>query len=142
MCLPASHKINTLIFIYISRYIDIITVMNKKTEELEALEDFLRTTGALYDETRVKLLKFIDKHGALCICDLQNSFDMLQSRLSRHIKILKESGFLTVKKEGRWAYYSIRTPIDRFRLQAIEEIRTLPIELPELKRISGSCEIE
>ncbi len=115
--------------------------MNSKLEEQEALEDFLKTTGALYDETRVQLLKFIDKYGAMCICDLQNSFDMLQSRLSRHIKILKESGFLSIKKDGRWSYYSIRTPLDRFRLQAIEEIRALPITLPELKKVSSDCKI-
>ena len=114
--------------------------MNTKKEE-EALVDFLKTTGALYDETRVQLLKFIDKYGAMCICDLQNSFDMLQSRLSRHIKILKESGFLSIKKDGRWSYYSIRTPLDRFRLQAVEEIRALPINLPELKKISSDCKI-
>ena len=112
------------------------------TLEQEALDDFLKTTGALYDETRIRLLKFIDRHGALCICDLESSFGMLQSRLSRHIKILKESGFLTVRKEGRWSYYSIRTPLDRFRLQAVEEIRTLPIKLPEIKRLSQSCNIE
>ncbi len=106
----------------------------------ETLEDFLKTTGALYDETRVKLLKFIDFYGPLCICDLESSFGMLQSRLSRHIKILKESGFLSLRREGRWSYYSIRAPLDRFRLQAIEEIRTLPIDLPELKRLSQSCQ--
>lgn len=112
-----------------------------KQEELEALEDFLKTTSALNDETRVMLLKFIDKHGALCICDLQNSFNMLQSRLSRHIKILKDSGFLSIKKDGRWSYYSIRSPLDRFRLQAIEEIRALPLTLPKLKRLSNECKI-
>ncbi len=115
--------------------------MDINIQEQEALSDFLKTTGALYDETRVQLLKFIDRHGAMCICDLQNSFNMLQSRLSRHIKILKDSGFLSIKKDGRWSYYSIRTPLDRFRLQAIEEIRVLPIELPELKKVSSECKI-
>ena len=115
--------------------------MDTNIQEQEALSDFLKTTGALYDETRVQLLKFIDKHGAMCICDLQNSFNMLQSRLSRHIKILKESGFLSINKDGRWSYYSIRTPLDRFRLQAIEEIIALPIELPELKKVSSDCKI-
>ena len=107
-----------------------------------ALEDFLATTGALYDATRVKLLKFLDLHGALCVCDMQESFNMIQSRLSRHLKILKDGGFLRVKRDGRWAYYEIRSPLDSFRLSAIEEIRALPIELPELKRLSQSCEIQ
>jgi len=108
----------------------------------EALEDFLATTGALYDETRVRLLKFLDLHGPLCVCDLQESFGMIQSRLSRHLKILKEAGFLRVDRQGRWAYYAIRSPLDRFRTAAIEEIRALPIELPPLKRLSESCPIQ
>ncbi len=107
----------------------------------DALEDFLATTGALYDATRVLLLKFLDRHGALCVCDLQKSFGMIQSRLSRHLKILKEAGFLRVSRQGRWAYYEIRSPLDHFRLTAIEEIRTLPVELPKLKRVNKSCEI-
>jgi len=110
-------------------------------EHEEALEDFLATTGALYDETRVLLLKFLDRYGPLCVCDLQESFGMIQSRLSRHLKILKEAGFLRVKRKGRWAYYEIRSPLDRFRLSAIEEIRSLPVTLPELKRVSESCPI-
>ncbi len=108
---------------------------------MEAMDDFLKSVGALYDETRVKLLKFIYLYGPLCVCDLENSFGMLQSRLSRHLKILKDAGFLRSKKEGRWRYYEIRVPIDRFREEAIKEILSLPIELPELKKESKECKI-
>ncbi|WP_457593515.1 ArsR/SmtB family transcription factor [Hydrogenimonas sp.] len=103
------------------------------------MEDFLKSVGALYDETRVKLLKFIDLHGALCVCDLEASFGMTQSRLSRHLKILKDAGFLVSNRCGRWTYYGIRSPMDRFRLEAIGEIRALPTPLPALKKISGGC---
>jgi len=108
---------------------------------MEAMEDFLKTVGALYDETRVKLLKFIDLHGPLCVCDLQASFKMIQSRLSRHLKILKEAGFLKVQRDGRWAYYGIRKPLDRFRQEVLEEIRMLPIDLPEYKKESKECKL-
>ena len=91
------------------------------------MELFLQTVSALNDETRVLILRFLDEHGELCVCDLQNSLGMIQSRLSRHLKILKEAGFLRVERRGTWAYYAIRSPIDRFRQQALEEIRTLPI---------------
>ncbi len=108
---------------------------------MEAMEDFLRSVGALYDETRVKLLKFIDRYGPMCVCDLEASFGMIQSRLSRHLKILKEAGFLRAERCGRWTYYSVRMPLDRFRSEALEEIRSLPIDLPELKKISGECSL-
>ena len=98
------------------------------------MDIFLKTISSLNDETRIKLLKFIDIHGKCCVCDLENSFEMIQSRLSRHLKILKEAGFLRVDREGRWAYYSIRTPLDEFRINSLKEINTLNIELPNLKK--------
>lgn len=102
------------------------------------MDDFLGTVSALNDETRVLILRFLDEHGPLCVCDLQSSLGMIQSRLSRHLKILKESGFLRVERKGTWAYYEIRSPLDRFKTEAIEEIRHLDIDLPELK---GKCEV-
>jgi ArsR family transcriptional regulator len=107
------------------------------------LDIFLKSVSALNDETRVLLLRFLDEYGDCCVCDLQNSLDMIQSRLSRHLKILKDAGFIRVQRKGTWAYYSIRSPLDRFRSEAIEEIRHLEIELPKLKKTSdsGECKI-
>ena len=107
------------------------------------MEVFLKTAAALNDETRVLLLRFLDEHGECCVCDLQHSLDMIQSRLSRHLKILKEAGFLKVERKGTWGYYSIRMPLDRFRLEALEEIKHLDITLPPLHKISetGDCKI-
>jgi len=102
------------------------------------VEVFLQSVSALNDETRVLILRFLDEHGSLCVCDLQSSLEMIQSRLSRHLKILKESGFLRVERKGTWAYYEIRSPLDRFRTEAIEEIRHLDIKLPPLKE---SCKV-
>lgn len=101
------------------------------------MDIFLKTASAINDETRVKLLKFINIHEKCCVCDLEVSFDMIQSRLSRHLKILKEAGFLKVDRVGRWAYYSVRSPLDEFRNSVIKEIMTLEIDLPKLQR---ACE--
>ncbi len=102
------------------------------------MEDFLKTIGALNDETRIKILYFIDTHKRVCVCDIEQSFDMIQSRISRHLKILKDAGFLKVEREGRWAYYTIRSPLDRFRLQAVDEIKHLGITLPDFQ---NRCDI-
>ncbi|MCP4969859.1 MAG: winged helix-turn-helix transcriptional regulator [Arcobacter sp.] len=101
------------------------------------MDIFLKSVSALNDETRIKLLKFINIHGKCCVCDLEHSFDMIQSRLSRHLKILKEAGFLRVDREGRWAYYSLKKPLDDFRLSSIKEIMVIDVELPILIR---ACE--
>jgi ArsR family transcriptional regulator len=107
------------------------------------LDIFLKSVSALNDETRVLLLRFLDAYGECCVCDLQNSLDMIQSRLSRHLKILKDAGFIRVDRKGTWAYYSIRKPLDKFRSEAIDEIKCLDIELPKLNKISdtGECKV-
>jgi len=74
---------------------------------------------------------------------MQNALEMIQSRLSRHLKILKDAGFLTVNRKGTWAYYTIRAPLDRFRSEALEEIRCLDIELSVFNKTSqnGECKV-
>ncbi len=107
------------------------------------MDIFLKSVAALNDETRVLILRFLDEYGETCVCDMQSSFNMIQSRLSRHLKILKDAGFLRVERKGTWAYYSIRKPLDRFRTEALEEIRYLDMELPALNKTSqtGECKI-
>jgi ArsR family transcriptional regulator len=97
---------------------------------------FLQTIGALNDETRLTILRFIDINGAVCVCNIESAFGMIQSRISRHLKILKEAGLLRVERKGRWAYYSIRFPLDRFRQDILKEISYLEIIVPE---VEGCC---
>lgn len=102
------------------------------------MDIFLKTMSALNDETRIRILRFIDIHGKVCVCDIEDSFEMIQSRISRHLKILKEAGFLKLEREGRWAYYSIRYPMDAFRQAALKEISYLEMDIP---LINKRCEI-
>jgi len=98
------------------------------------METFLQTVGALHDETRLKILRFINENGAVCVCDIETAFGMIQSRISRHLKILKEAGFLRVDRQGRWAYYAIRSPLDKFRQDILKEISYLDMDIPDLKK--------
>ncbi len=47
------------------------------------------------------------RDGERCVCDLQAELDVAQSRLSFHLKVLREAGIVTDRKEGRWSYYTI-----------------------------------
>ncbi|WP_201353703.1 ArsR/SmtB family transcription factor [Hydrogenimonas urashimensis] len=101
-------------------------------------ENFLKAAGALYDETRIRLLKYIDRYGPLCVCELEEAFKMLQSRLSRHLKILKEAGFLTSERRGRWVYYAIHPNPGTFHRAALEKIRSLPLEIPKNRKVCNA----
>lgn len=99
------------------------------------MDIFLKTIGALNDETRLRILRFIDAHGGnVCVCEIEEAFDMIQSRISRHLKILKEAGFLKLERKGRWAHYSIRSPLDQFRQSILKEIAYLDISIPSPKK--------
>jgi len=103
------------------------------------MDIFLQTIGSINDETRLKILRFINENGEVCVCDIENSFEMIQSRISRHLKILKDGGFLKVNRRGRWAYYSIRKPLDKFRLNVLEEISYLEMDIPTLPKENKGC---
>ena len=65
-----------------------------------------RLFHALSDETRLSILEML-RDGEQCVCDLQGELDAAQSRLSFHLKVLREAGLVTDRKEGRWSYYAI-----------------------------------
>lgn len=65
---------------------------------------------ALSDETRVRVLELL-ACGERCVCELQDAVDAAQSRLSFHLKVLREAGLVNDRKQGRWNYYSIRPEV-------------------------------
>jgi ArsR family transcriptional regulator len=65
-----------------------------------------RLFHALSDETRLGVLDML-RDGERCVCDLQDALGAAQSRLSFHLKVLKEAGLVTDRKEGRWSYYAL-----------------------------------
>ena len=90
---------------------------------------------ALSDETRLAILDML-RDGELCVCDLQSALVAAQSRLSFHLRVLKDAGLVTDRKEGRWSYYSI-VP------EALAEVHDFSVGLQPSKRrlvtLSGSC---
>lgn len=91
---------------------------------------------ALSDETRVGIIEKL-RSGEHCVCDLQDDLDAAQSRLSFHLRVLKEAGLVADRKEGRWSYYSI-VP------EALTEVHDLavamqPSKLRVLARANGRC---
>jgi len=61
---------------------------------------------ALSDETRLEIMERL-KDGEQCVCDLTDALKSGQSRLSFHLKVLKDAGLITDRPEGRWIYYSL-----------------------------------
>src|SRR5690348_4756700 len=65
-----------------------------------------RLFHALSDQTRLAILQRL-RFGERCVCDLTDALDAAQSRLSFHLKVLKEAGLVTDRRDGRWTYYTL-----------------------------------
>jgi ArsR family transcriptional regulator len=72
---------------------------------------------ALSDETRLEILERL-RNGEQCVCDLTGILKAGQSRLSFHLKVLKDAGFIRDRRDGRWIYYSLND-------EALEEAEEL-----------------
>ncbi|BEK52445.1 ArsR/SmtB family transcription factor [Campylobacter coli] len=102
------------------------------------MQKFLTIISAINDESRVLILYHLLKYQELCVCDLQKLLNMAQSRLSRHLKILKDAGFLYVKRKGTWAYYGINDDLLKLHSDLFENIKNLDIDNIVLEQ--NTCE--
>ncbi|MCG8635264.1 MAG: metalloregulator ArsR/SmtB family transcription factor [Desulfobacterales bacterium] len=67
--------------------------------------EILKQFKALSDPTRIRLLNMLNDH-ELNVNEIVSIVGMIQSGVSRHLKILMESGLLVSRKEGSFIYYS------------------------------------
>ena len=71
---------------------------------------------AMADPLRLQVLEALGG-GERCVCELTSELGLAQSKLSFHLKVLREAGVIEARDEGRWVYYSLRT-------YAIEQLRS------------------
>lgn len=84
---------------------------------------------ALADETRLRLCHVL-LHVELNVRELVEVFGMGQSRISRHLKILSDSGLLTFRRDGLWVFYkAAETGAPRMLLDATETLSGNDAEL-------------
>lgn len=61
---------------------------------------------ALSEPIRIEIIELLQV-SELCVCDLCTAIEMPQSKISFHLKILKEARLVDSRQEGRWMYYSL-----------------------------------
>ena len=76
---------------------------------------------ALGSPARLTLVRTLTA-GERCVCELTGTLDAAQSRLSFHLKTLKDAGMVTDRREGRWVYYTLAP-------DALEMVQAALVEL-------------
>ena len=62
---------------------------------------------ALADQKRLEIMYELCQRGQTCVCDLTEIFEMTQSKLSYHLKILLDAGLIVKETKGTWSYYDL-----------------------------------
>ena len=66
---------------------------------------------ALADKRRLEILKTLNKRGSMCVCKLVDEFELSQSKLSYHLKLLLDSNLIVKISHGKWNYYDVNKEI-------------------------------
>jgi ArsR family transcriptional regulator, arsenate/arsenite/antimonite-responsive transcriptional repressor len=64
---------------------------------------------ALSEPLRLQIIDLL-REQELCVCDLCDSLNVAQSKLSFHLKVLREAELVRSRQSGRWIYYSLDLP--------------------------------
>ncbi|MFZ6001992.1 MAG: ArsR/SmtB family transcription factor [Bacteroidota bacterium] len=82
---------------------------------------------ALSDPSRLRILSLIVANGELCITDLERILEFTQTKTSRHLIYLKNSGILTSRKFNQWVFYQIKEEALDLTQQIFQFLRRDPV---------------
>lgn len=94
----------------------------KMTQDRERVAQLFH---ALSDETRLGIVDLL-REGERCVCDLMAGLDAAQSRLSFHLKVLRDAGLVHDRPAGRWTYYTLCTETLAEAEESLSSMRPTP----------------
>lgn len=91
------------------------------------------------DPTRMSILAFLACHGKTSVSELVEGVEATQPRVSVHLQCLAWCGYVKVRREGRYAYYSITDDRVLQILRLGEALLEDNREHVEACRVTGEC---
>jgi ArsR family transcriptional regulator len=93
--------------------------------EVKDAERFAQIAKALGDPVRLQIVDVLHHHaGAICVCEINDLFDLAQSTISHHLKVLRDAGIVDSEKRGLWNFYYVKR-------DAIDGLGTWLLEKPD-----------
>ncbi len=86
------------------------------------MHQLVKAFKALSDETRLRMLNLLLQREC-CVCEVMQVLNISQTRASRNLSMLYDAGFLKLRKEGLWAYYSIdKTALEDYMVSLLDSV--------------------
>lgn len=101
---------------------------------------------ALSDETRLRLVVLLERHGTLCVCELSGAVGQAQPKVSRHLAELRRTGLVEHHKQGLWVFYRLNPHLPRWAhdvlrvtAEAAAEQAPHAADLADLTLVADGC---
>jgi ArsR family transcriptional regulator len=119
----------------------------------EGVERLVALGRALSDPIRVRMLSMMadgrsccdfsvsgvpasEGDKGICVCEFEEVFGMGQSKISYHMKKLKDAGLVREERRGKWAFYSLdREAATGLLGEAADRL----LSAPEKRSVAGGC---
>ena len=113
------------------------------------VKNFNLTVGAQIfkacsEEARIRILNLIIFQNEMCISDLEQVLNYTQTKTSRHISYLKNSGLLKTRKQDQWVWYSVKDEMKDILIQMfefLEKDHSLKEDVETLKTLFSNREL-
>jgi ArsR family transcriptional regulator len=111
------------------------------------LKHTARVFKALSDPNRLRILKLLEIR-MLCVCEITAILPISTSTASKHLQILKDAGFISDQKDGKYVEYALtvdsKDPAVKQVLSSLdvycsgdEEVRSYPKRLKQIDRYTA-----
>jgi ArsR family transcriptional regulator, arsenate/arsenite/antimonite-responsive transcriptional repressor len=125
----------------------------RRVEPEEGLDRLVALGHALSDPIRVRMLAMMaDGRGCcdftgsdvpaeegdegICVCEFEEHFGMGQSKVSYHMRKLKDAGLVHEERRGKWSFYSL----DReAAAELLGEAADRLLSGPQKRSVGGGC---
>lgn len=85
------------------------TALHEGAIDEAAAAEMAPVIAALADPVRLRILSILmaSPDGSCCGCDLEDPLALSQPTISHHLKVLREAGLVSGRREGRWVHYRV-----------------------------------
>ena len=120
---------------------------------VEVVDRLVALGRALSDPIRVRMLSMLadgrsccdfsdsgvpagEGEEGICVCEFEDQFGMGQSKISYHMKKLKDAGLVREDRRGKWSFYTlVREAAEELLGEAADRLLSDPVK----RSVGGGC---
>lgn len=80
----------------------------------------LAVLSALAEPTRLEAMRLLADGSEHCVCELMRELGASQSRMSRHMQVLKQAGLVVDRRDAQWVRYRINPELPQSQACLVE----------------------